>query len=1094
MPELPIGTVTFFFSDIEGSTQLWERSPDAMREAVARHEALLAEGVQAHGGVVVKSRGEGDSIFAVFERAAEAVAAARCAQQALLGEAWPEEVPLRVRVALHTDEAELREGDYYGLGVNRCARVRAVGHGGQVLLTEATRAQVIDALPEGCDLRDMGVRRLKDLQRPERLYQLLHPALPAEFPPLRSLEAFSHNLPIQLTRFIGREAEMATVRRLLSETRLLTLTGTGGCGKTRLALQVAAELVDEYPDGVWLIELATLVSGELVPQSVAMALGVREEPGRPITGTLIDVLRPKRMLLILDNCEHLIDACAAFVDALLRACPGIVVLATGREALGIIGETVSRVPSLSLPPERPTTEGKGALGAPAPRTGGGADALAVSALGQGWRPSDGAAPNAFPNRERRAERRERAPVIEQFLRYEAVRLFHDRAGQSLPGFTLTPQNVGIVAQMCRQLDGIPLAIELAAARVKLLSVEQIAARLDDRFRLLTAGNRAALPRHQTLRAAIDWSHELLSEPERVLLRRLSVFVGGFSLEAAEAVCAQEDRPTTNDERPTDQALLDVGRWSLVVGRYEVLDLLGQLVDKSLVLTETVDATEAVRYRLLETIRQYAAEHLRRAGEEATTRGRHRDWFLALAEQAEPHLTGPEQARWLERLEREHENLRAALDWSAETGDGAAGLRLARALWQFWWVRGYLAEGRRRLVTFLDMAGEGATAGEPERGAPGAQRPTTGAQHPSPAIRAKSLHGAGILACDQGDYPVARAFLEESLAIKRELGDKRGTAASLNNLGHVLRLQGDYEGARRLYEESLATCRELNDRRGMAFAQSALGLVARYQGDYPTAQRFYEASLQLGRETGDPRGVAVALNNLALLAQDQGRYAEARSLYTESLAAKRELGDRRGIALSLNGLGLVDLHEGNLESAEALFAESLAIRREIGDRRGMGLSLSGLAEVARRRGDAESAAALHEESLAIRRDLGDKYGIASSLAALGTLARAQGDVERATLLYTDGLALFRDLGDRAGVVTCVEGLAAVAAARGDGMRAARLLAAAATQREAVGLVVPPCDREEQGRMLALARALLDEATFAAAWAQGSALTPDEAIGR
>jgi predicted ATPase/class 3 adenylate cyclase len=1074
MPELPSGTITFFFSDIEGSTQLWERSPNAMGDAVARHESLLIEGVRAHGGVVVKSRGEGDSVFAVFERASDAVVAARLAQQVLLDEPWPAEAPLRVRLALHTDEAELREGDYYGLAVNRCARVRAVGHGGQVLLTEATRAQVVDSLPEGCDLRDMGVRRLKDLQRPERLYQLLHPALPHDFPPLRSLEAFVHNLPIQLTRFIGREAEMAAVRALLAETRLLTLTGIGGCGKTRLALQIAADLLEQCPDGVWLIELAALVSGDLIPQSVAMALGVREEPGRPMLATLIDALRPKRLLLILDNCEHMIDACAAFVDTLLRACPHVIVLATGREALGIIGETVSRVPSLSLPPERPTAHD--------PRS------------------------PPYPHGSRSAAHgrstRHQAPGPEQFLRYEAIRLFVDRARQSLPGFALTAQNAGAVEQVCRQLDGIPLAIELAAARVKLLTVEQIAARLDDRFRLLTAGNRAALPRHQTLRAAIDWSHELLLEPERVLLRRLSVFVGGFPLDAAEAVCAGVDaRRQTPDASETGAlSSLAPGVWRLAP--HEVLELLGLLVDKSLVLVE--EAPEP-RYRLLETIRQYALEHLRRSGEEAATRQRHRDWFLSLAEQAEPRLTGPEQAEWLERLEREHENLRAALDWSAEAGDGAAGLRLARALWQFWWVRGYLAEGRRRLVTFLDMAGEHATGRRGDGGGRGsatgpsdpvhgrdAPHPVPSTQHPSPATRAKGLHGAGILACDQGDYPVARAFLEESLAIKRELGDRKGIAASLSSLGHVLRLQGDYAGARVLYEESLATCRELNDRRGMAFAQSALGLVARYQGDYPTARRFYEGSLLLGRELGDPRGVAVALNNLALLAQDQGRYHEARALYEESLAAKRELGDRRGIAYSLNGLGLVELHEGNLEDAQALFEESLTIRREIGDQRGIGFSLSGLGEVARRRGDAELAGALHEESLALRRELGDKYGTASALACLGTLARAQGDLERATLLYADSLALFRDLGDRAGVVTCLEGLASVAAARGDGALAVRLIASAEAQREALGLVVPPCDRAEHERILSLARALLDETAFAAARAEGRALAPEQAV--
>jgi class 3 adenylate cyclase len=487
MPDLPTGTVTFLFTDIEGSTRLWEQHPEAMEAALARHDALAATVIQQHDGILVKHRGEGDSLFAVFARAADAVTGAAMLQQVLNAEPWPAETPLRVRMALHTGDAALRERDYFGAAVNRCARLRAVAHGGQLLLSAATQELVRDSLPEGVSFRDLGEHRLRDLARPERVFQLLHPDLPADFPPLTSLNTLPNNLPQQVTSFIGREKEMAAVRRLLDTTRLLTLTGSGGTGKTRLTLQVAAELLEGDGDGVWLVELAPLAEPSLVPQAVATALGVREEPGRPLSQTLVGFLKPKRLLLLLDNCEHLLSACAELAGLLLRSCPGVQILATSREGLNIPGETTYRLPSLSLPDPRqlPTS-------------------------------------------------------VESLSQYEAVRLFIDRAAAAVPSFAVTHQNAPAVAQLCVRLDGIPLAIELAAARVKALSVEQINGRITDMFRLLTGGSRTALPRQQTLRAAIDWSYDLLSEKEKILLRRLSVFAGGWTLEAAEQVCADPE--------------------------------------------------------------------------------------------------------------------------------------------------------------------------------------------------------------------------------------------------------------------------------------------------------------------------------------------------------------------------------------------------------------------------------------------------------------------------------------------------------------------------------------------------------------------------
>jgi predicted ATPase/class 3 adenylate cyclase len=1027
MPDVPTGALTFLFTDIESSTHLWERFPTAMPAALERHDSLLRERIGAHGGRVFKAMG--DAFYAVFTDTAAALAAALGIQHGLAGPVAPGEPAIRVRAALHTGAAHERDGDYFGPSVNRVSRLLAAGHGGQTLLTQAARERVEGRLPAGTGLRDLGSHRLKDLQQPERIYQLLHPDLPAEFPPLRSLEAFAHNLPIQLTSFIGRRQEMETVRRLLEECRLLTLTGAGGCGKTRLALQVAAELVTEMPDGVWLVELGALTDPALVAPTVAAGLGLREsaEP-RAIEERLAEFLQHRRLLLVLDNCEHLVAACAIFADSLLRACPGLRILCTTREPLGIAGEVAWRVPSLTQPDPRLLENG-------------GSD-----------------------------------PVSE-IAEYEAVRLFIERAMAVSPGFQITPATAPCVAQVCRRLDGIPLAIELAAARVRVLSLEQIAAGLDDSCRLLTGGSRTALHRHQTLRATMDWSYNLLTEPERTLLRRLSVFLGGWTLEAVEAVCAFGAAPRSTLHPPA-LGPCQLGARSLELGA-DVLDLLTGLVDKSLVAVEELPGeamgdgrSEAPRYRLLETIRQYSRDRLFESGEASDLRQRHFDWFLALAEHAEPELDGPRQRQWLDRLEREHENLRAALQWAEESHQAESGLQLGRKLWQFWWVRGYLAEGRDRLASLLAGAEPSART----------------------AARAKALHGAGILAQDQGDYRAARALHEESLAIKRELCDRAGVAASLNNLGHVARLQGDYRAARALYEEGLAIGRELGDPRGLAFSLRGLGLIARYQGDLIAARAYYEESLAIARRLGDERAVAISLNNLALVALDSGDPEAARVYYQESLTIKQELGDRRGIAFALNGLGLTALYRGEDEPARRYFVDSLAIRRELGDRRGTAFSLHGLGTLALRTGDYAGARALYEESLAIRRELGDSHGIARSLLDLSEVARKEGAIPRAIELCAGSLLLFRDLGDRPGLAAALEERAALhhLAAEGDPAEAARLLGRAAALRSATGCPQPPPLIAEHLALLAELRGALGEEALAAAWEEGRAAAEGEFV--
>jgi predicted ATPase/class 3 adenylate cyclase len=904
---MPTGTVTFLFTDIQGSTRLWENEPEAMRGSLARHDLLLRQAILASGGSVFKTIG--DAFCAAFATATDAIAAAVRAQQALSAEPWGQErsdarrVPLRVRMAIHSGAAEERDSDYFGPPLNRVARLLAAGHGGQTLLSLAAAELARDALPEGVSLGDLGQHRLKDLDRPEHVFQLLHPDLPVDFPPLRTLDSLPNNLPIQLTSFIGREREIAEAQRLLGDTRLLTLTGTGGCGKTRLALQVAADRLDEHPDGVWWVELASLTEPGLVPQAVADALRLREEPGRPLMATLTDHLKPRSLLLALDNCEHLIQACAQLADGLLRTCPNLRLLATSREPLNVAGETTWRVPSLALP--------------------------------------------VVPSSHRLSP-----DELTALSQYEAVRLFIDRARTSRPEFTVTDQNAPAVAQVCHQLEGIPLAIELAAARVRVLSVEQIRARLDDRFRLLTGGSRSVLPRQQTLRAAIDWSYELLSEPERTLLQRLSVFAGGSNLEAVEAVCAG-GQPHS-------------GTW---IEPEDVLDLLGRLVDKSLVLMEEPDTHrrgEEVRYRLLETIRQYGRDRLQETGQTDTLRERHRDWYLEFAARAESQLWTGEETAWVERLELEHDNLRAALAWSRTEEDGVEpGLRLAGLLWKFWELKGHVREGRRWL--------EGALVRRDEV---------------PPAARWLPLQGAGNLARDESDLARARELYEESLSLLRELGHTRGVANSLINLGNVALDEREYDRAAALYVESLALHRELPNQPGVALALNNLGLVTRCQGEYDRAGELCRESLALYRQMGVKWGIAMALDNLGEVERDRGDLVRAAACHEESLALRRELGAAAGVALSLKNLGLVAAARGDHSEARSHYEEALTLFREVGQKPEIADCLRQLAITMKEAGQTERAVSLWEEALTLYQQVNGKAGIAECLERLADRAGDQ----------------------------------------------------------------------------------------------------------
>ncbi len=786
MSDAPAAT-TFLFSDIEGSTRLWEQMPERMQPALARHDAIARAAVVEHRGEVVKSTGDG--IHAAFERAADALAAALQMQLALADPDATDGLPLSVRCGLHAGTHQKRDNDFYGPEVNRAARVMSVAHGGQTLLSRAVAERVGTALPAEVSLRDLGRVRLRDLSSPEHVYQVLHPKLRADFPPLRSLEATPNNLAQQLNSFIGREREAAEVKAMLGANRLVTLLGMGGIGKSRLSVQLGAEVMDTFPDGVWLIELAPLSDPQLVPQAVASVLGVKEEAGRPVIDALLKFVRDRALLVILDNCEHVVHACAELAKQLLQAAPGLKVLASSRDPLQIAGETAYHVPTLS---------------APGPNT---------------------------------------KVTLAELAQHEAVRLFIDRATAAQPAFRVTDKNAAAVADICHRLDGIPLAIELAAARTRALSVEVISARLNDRFRLLVTGDKTVLPRQRTLRALIDWSYDLLPPPERLLFQRLSVFAGGWTLEAVEAVGAGDE-----------------------VESADVLDLLARLVEKSLVVMEV----GGERYRMLDTVRQYAQERMAESGDVAPTCTRHLDFYLSFAETARPELAGPEQGSWLAKLDLERENFLSAHAWSEGLPDtGELGLRMAHALRPYWFYRGLLSLGLRFTVDVLRRAGL------QERN----------------DSRCQALAGAGQMSYFMGKDREARTFLSESLSIARETGNVKWAAAVLQPLGMACLAGGDMAAARAHLEEAVAMARQLGNKRELATSLNELAMLHRTEGHLAEAEPLYETALSLAREQGDQANIAIFLLNLAMVSIARSSIQRVPSMLTEVLSIAAEIGSR-----------------------------------------------------------------------------------------------------------------------------------------------------------------------------------------------------------
>ncbi|MFO1398146.1 MAG: tetratricopeptide repeat protein [Burkholderiales bacterium] len=862
---------TFLFTDIEGSTRLWERDAARMQDALARHDALARRLVAGHRGEFVKSTGDG--VHAVFGDPLDGLLTAVAFLEALADPAATGGLPLAVRCGLHAGVDGRRDNDFYGNAVNRAARIMTAAHGGQILVSQTVETLVRERLPEPLALRDLGAVRLRGLAQPERVYQVVHPALRQAFPALRMLQDTPHNLPQPLTSFVGREHELAEVRRQLAGTRLLTLVGIGGLGKSRLSLAVADSVLGEYPDGVWFVELAPVTDARLVPQAIASVLGVKEESGHPVRDALRDFVRERTLLVVLDNCEHLVQACAEAARDLLEAGDGVRILASSRERLNLRGErTWSLAPLAAASPQQHLPP----------------DAI-----------------TGFP----------------------AVRLFVERAAAAQSGFAVTADNAAAIVDICHRLDGIPLAIELAAARVRAMTVQAIADRLTDRFRLLRGGDRTAPARQQTLGALIEWSYDLLEPVEQALFRRLSVFAGGFTLDAAEAVCAGGD-----------------------IAADDVFDLVASLIEKSLV---TLDPARG-RYGMLETVRLYSQARLRAAGESDETRARHCRHFVAFAELARARASGREQAVWLARLDSEFENLQAAHRACDDIADGAAlGLRLVRAVRSYCLNRGLLEIGLA--ATAEALAREGAQAPD--------------------LARCRALTDAGQLATQMGRHDEALQFLDAALAIARALGDTRRIEATLQPLAQARMGQGDFAAARANVEEAIALATALGEEREVVAAQSLLAQIHRAAGDLALAIPLCEEVLAGTRRLDDPESVAAALVNLAMATVARGDAEAAVPFLVECHAIVTDLGARAlGQSLLEAAVGLA-VHRGDMPRAATLhgavktLAAASGLARDMADERYLAEHL------------AQARAALAPPAFAEAEAAGAALGFEAALAGL-----------------------------------------------------------------------------------------------------------------
>ncbi len=845
--------MTFLFTDIEGSTERWETHREGMKSALARHDQLLGSAIEAHGGYVFKKMG--DAYCAAFRTAPEAIRAAIEAQQALAKEDFSAVNSLRVRMALHTGYADERDGDYFGPTVNRVARLLAIGHGGQMLVSAAASDLAQGELPAQTSLRGLGAHRLKDLAHPEQVFQLVAAGLPAEFPSLRSLDSLPNNLPLQVTSFLGRDEDVAEVKKLLEKTRLLTLAGTGGVGKTRLALQVGAELLDQHPDGVWFVDLAGLQDPDLIASEMAAVLGVRVGADRSLVESIIYALKPKQILIILDNCEHVVETAAQITSSIIKGAPQVRVLTTSREGLGIAGEVVHRVSPLAVP---------------------------KSSAGM---------------------------TAETAKQFGAVALFVDRATAANTRFALTDADAPIVVDICRSLDGIPFAIELAAARVKAMSVANLAERLTERFRILTGGDRTALPRHQTMRALIDWSYNLLNERERTLVNRVSVFAGGWTIEAAGEICADE-----------------------TIESWEILDMISSLVDKSLVQAEIGGTSE--RYRLLDSTWRYALEKLGEAGESERINRRHAEFFLKRAQEADDAWESTPSKVLIEQMEPELDNFRAAMDWAlVKRNDIGVGRALVAALRELWIGVGSRAEGSRWINLALDAQSDA----QPD------------------AVSVKLWMGFAMN--NEALGAAQQEAAERALAQAEKLEDRRLLAQAQVQLGFAFDRRGRFDEAEAEYVKAVPLLRETKTTKKLASCLSWWAIIFWIRGDAQAAQKGFEEAVSLAKSLGDEQMTATVLGNVAELNFSQGDIEKAIAVGEEALAMRRKGKNPGSAANALTNLTAYRLALGQIEEARASGREAIQLGRGVQETLLNAYAMQHLALIRAQHGGARDAARL-----------------------------------------------------------------------------------------------------------------------------------------
>jgi predicted ATPase/class 3 adenylate cyclase/DNA-binding CsgD family transcriptional regulator len=953
--DLPTGTVTLLFTDIEGSTLLLQQLGERYSNVLNDYRSLLRAAFGEHNGHEVDTQGDG--FFVVFVRARDAILATVAAQRALNAHSWPKGVVVRVRIGMHTGEPSLVGEGYVGLDVRYMARIMRAAHGGQVLLSQTTYDLIENELPFGVSLRDLGKHRLKDLLRPVHLYQLVIVGLPADFPALKTLDSCPNNLPFQLTPLIGREKEVAAIQYLLQreEVRLVALTGPGGTGKTRLGLQVVAELSDLFEDGVYFVNLAPLSDPELVVPTIAQTLGLKEASGQSLFNLTNAWLREKHLLLLLDNFEQVVDA-AVYVADILAACPNLKVLVTSRMPLHIRGEQEFPVPPLTMPDPK------------------------------------------------------RLPDLVELPQYEAVALFVSRTQATKPTFQLTASNASAIAEICVRLDGLPLAIELAATRIRLFSPQALLAQLGQRLGILTRGALDAPARQRTLRDTIAWSYHLLDESEQHLFRKLAVFIGGCTLEAIEAVCAEPE-----DAIPS------------------VMDGVESLVDKNL-LRQIAQEEEEPRLMMLETIREYALEVLAESGERETVRQSHATYYLTLAEEAARKYNSPKLALWLERLEREHDNLRATMAWSLDPAQAGSHIemacRLGGSLTEFWKVRGFHNEAWAFLECVLARR-EGVSA----------------------TLQAKTLDVAASFAFDQDDYDRAETLWQESLTKYRELDDLRGIASSLKGIGGTAQKKGDNNSAILRLEESLTLYKKLGDLESIAWSLYSLAENVSDQGDYRRGDTLFEESLTIFRKLRNKRGIARCLcqSSLWLFFSAQGDQATIDRRLEESLKIFKELGDKMGMAFYCWVKGWVAFKQGNTVVAHNLIERALKYSRETESRRPICATLAFLGRIKALQGDFVAAHTLLKESLA------EAYVIEGWSRAF-----------------------------------CLERLAVVVGAQGEYVWATRLLSVGESLRKKCGSPVTPAERTDIEPMMTAVRTNLGEKAFVSAWDEGHNMSFEQVL--